>query len=76
MKFQENPLQTVGNMRAQICQYSQKNVWTTGRHPRPQGYPVFLNVMSCSPDNLHADQMDWRLWGQGSAKATVRNFDH
>ena len=25
-----------------------------GEHPRPQGYPVFLNV-----------QMDWRLWGRG-----------
>ena len=37
--------------------------WPGWKHPRPQGYPVFLNATSRS--NLPADQMDWRLWGRG-----------
>ena len=38
MKFQENPLQTLANMRAQICQYLQRNV--------SQGIQLFVNLGS------------------------------
>ena len=55
-RFSNNFKFTKYRKRAQAARQD----WT---HPRPQGYPAFLNVMS--RDNLPADQMNWRLWGRG-----------
>ena len=72
MKFQENLLQTLGNTRAQICQYLQKNVCQGGNACSSPGIHFFVRKFRLS--NLREFAMDFPEIRRLAKFGTINRF--